>query len=236
MMTCLEMNLTQLTPGSVDFSRFEKLPKHPKTMLNDLFESAWKERELPPEQHSKPFLNAWSLLSYTAEVTTGLGSDKEWFPIIRADTAWSDRFNNVMDNPKSLMRMYTKRFAELWPIFDVSVLMGKGILQHQSATRDEAIVLYRSKDAGKYLPECWCRHMDEGSRPLPDWEHTLGSWFAVRRNLFKDPLWQNSENDPRIVSNAFLSLIYFFKEGRLYFENPSLKPDIFDRTQVLSSL
>ncbi len=186
-MTCPEMNLRKLTPGSVDFSRFEKLQKQPKTMLNDLFESAWKERELPPEQHHKPFLEAWSLLSYTAEITSGLRSDLEWFPVIRADVTWADRFNHVMENPKSLMRMYTKRFAESWPIFDVAELMEKGILHPQAATREEAIAVYRSKNAGNYLPECWCRHMDEGSRPLPDWEHTLSAWFAVRWNLFKDP-------------------------------------------------
>ena len=235
-MTCPEISLSNSTKSGAKLSRFEKLPKQPKTMLNDLFETAWKKRELPPEQHFKPFLESWSLLAYTAEITCGLGSDEEWFPIIRADSTWADRFNTVMDNPKSLMRMYTKRFVESWPIFDVAELMEKGILLHQETSRDEAIAGYRSKDARNYLPECWCRHLDEGSRPLPDWEHTLAAWFAVRWNLFKDPQWQNSENDSRIISNTFLSLIYFFKESKLYFENPSLKPDIFDRTQVLSSL
>jgi hypothetical protein len=235
-MACPEMNLPKNTIQNVDLTRFEKLPKQPKKLLNDLFESAWKERELPPEQHHKPFLEAWSLLSYTAEITSGLRSDEEWFPVIRMDATWADRFSRVMDNPKSLMRMYTKRFAESWPIFDVAELMEKGVLHPQKTSREEAIAIYRSNDAGNFLPECWCRHMDEGSCPLPDWEHTLSAWFVVRRNLFKDPLWQNLENDPRIVSNAFLSLIYFFKESKLYFENPSLKPDIFDRTQVLSSL
>jgi hypothetical protein len=236
MMTCPEMILSKKSPGSVNISRFDQLSKQPKTMLNDLFEAAWKERELPPEQHHKPFLEAWSLLSYTAEITSGLRSDMDWYPAIRTDATWADRFNRVMDNPKSLMRMYTKRFAESWPVFDVAELMEKEVLPPQTASREEAIAIYRSKDAGNFLPECWCRHLSEGSRPLPDWEHTLSAWFAVRRNLFLDLEWRNSENDPRIVSNAFLSLIYFFKESKLYFENPSLKPDIFDRTQVLSSL
>lgn len=235
-MTCPEIKLSSNKPTAVDFTRFDKLTKLPKKMLNDLFESTWKQRELAPEQHHRSFLEAWSLLSYTAEITTGLRNDEEWYPVIRANATWAFRFNNVMENPKSLMRMYTKRFADSWPIFDVAELTGKGILQHQTTSREETIAGYRNNHAENYLPECWCLHLDEASRPLPDWEHTLSAWFAVRRNLFKDPEWQNTENDPRIISNAFLSLIYFFKESKLYFENPSLKPDIFDRTQVLSSL
>ena len=112
-MSCPEISLPKNTRSVADLARFEKLPKQPKAILNDLFEAAWKKRELPPEQHHKPFLESWSLLSYTAEITTGIGSDEEWFPIIRADSAWAGQFNTVMDNPKSLMRMYTKRFVEI---------------------------------------------------------------------------------------------------------------------------
>jgi len=132
--------------------------------------------------------------------------------------------------------MYTRRFAESWPIYDTGHLVETGQLQNQTGLRSQTIDTYRKAGAATYLPECWLRHLDEGDNPLPDWQHTLSGWYAIRKNLFKGAKWQNSENDPRIITNAFLSLIYFFKESKLYFESPSLKPDIFDRTQVLSSL
>lgn len=235
-MSCPEMMKSSKNTAKVDISRFDKLPRQPKTILNDLFESVWPKRELPYEEHAEPFLEAWSLLGYTAEVTTGLRDDERWFPAIREDAGWADRFNHVMDNPKSLMRMYTKRFAESWPIFDVAGLLEKGIIQREPSTRKEIIHSYQNSQAGNFLPECWLRHLDQDDLPLPDWQHTLSAWFAVRWNLFKDPQWQNSENDPRIISNAFMSLIYFFKESKLYFENPSKKREIFERTQFLGSL
>ena len=235
-MTCPEIKIAKIPANACDFSRFTELDKFPKKILNDQFEYAWKLRELTPGQHYSAFLQAWDLLASTAEITTGLQNISDWYGVIRADKTWADKFNIVMENPKSLMRMYTKRFAESWPIFDAAELEQKGVLQSEYASREEAISTYRSKVVESYAPECWLRHLAEGTLPLPDWEHSLSAWFQIRWNFFKDPHWQNSENSERIVSNAFMSLIYFFKESKLYFENPSLQPDIFDRTQVLSSL
>jgi hypothetical protein len=235
-MTCPEMKYGEIPANACDFSRFIALEKFPKKILNDQFEYAWKMRELTPGQHFSAFLTTWDLLASTAEITTGLQNISGWYRVIRADKTWADKYNHVMENPKSLTRMYTKRFAESWPIFDAAELEQKGLLQSEYASREEVISTCRSKVVENYSPECWLRHQDEGTMPLPDWEHTLSAWFQIRWNFFEDPHWQNSENSERIVSNAFLSLIYFFKESKLYFENPSLKPDIFDRTQVLSSL
>jgi hypothetical protein len=235
-MTCPEMKIVEIPAIASDFSRFTLLEKFPKKVLNDQFEYAWKMRELTPGQHFSAFLTTWDLLASTAEITTGNQNITDWYGVIRADKSWAERFNHVMENPKSLMRMYTKRFAESWPIFDPAELEHKGLLKVEFPSREEVISSYRSKDIRNFSPECWLRHMDEGSTPLPDWEHTLSAWYQIRINFFKDPHWQNTENSERIVSNTFLSLIYFFKESKLYFENPSLKPDIFDRTQVLSSL
>ncbi len=235
-MACLEIKNPGHPDASVDFSRFTSLGKQPKKILNDQFEYAWKLRELPPEQHFSSFLLAWNLLASTAEITTGENNTDAWYVLIRSDPAWAGKFNTVMENPKSLLRMYANRFAGLWPIFDTEDLIANGLLIPDPSTRAETIAYYYQHDAKKYLPECWMRHLKEAKTPLPDWEHTLSAWFEVRWNLFKDPQWVNTENNTRIVSNAFLSLIYFFKESKLYFEHPSLKPDIFDRTQVLSSL
>jgi len=232
-MICHEMQ-TDLNTKS-DLTRVERTDKAAKKMLNDHFENTWKQRELSPEMHGIAFLQAWTLLAVTAELTTQVFDPQDWFPAIQADENWASRFNNVMDEPKSLMRMYTKRFSAFWPIYNVARLDQNGILLRKDTSREEALLKY--KDTGvSFYPECWYRHLNEGATPIPDWQHTLAGWMAVRRNLFADPGWKNSENHYRIISNAFLSMIYFFKESKMYFENPSLKPDIFERTQVLSSL
>ena len=122
-MICSEMAIPEKKGVVVELSRFEMLPRTIKAVLNDLFEETWKQRELPPEQHLRPFMAAWNLLAYTAEITTGSRNDEEWHPAIRADSAWEQKFNHVMENPKSLMRMYTRRFAESWPIYDTGPLV-----------------------------------------------------------------------------------------------------------------
>lgn len=234
-MPCPELIFCQ-TQITSDFSHFVRLAKAPKRMLNDLFETAWKQRELTPDRHAPAFLLACTVLASTAEVTTRVVNPDEWSPAICMDADWAARFNNVMDNPKSLMRMYVKRFAASWPIFTVAELKSADSLLPETLTREDAITAYRSIASVHSHPDCWLRHLDDGSNILPDWQHTLSAWMAVRRNLFVDSNWHNTENTSRIVSNAFLSLIYFFKESKLFFETPSMKPDIFDRTQVLSSL
>jgi|WetSurMetagenome_2_1015567.scaffolds.fasta_scaffold20950_5 hypothetical protein len=235
-MICPEMKIREIPANTSNFSRFTSLNKFPKKILNDQFEFAWKMRELAPSQHFSAFLEVWELLARTAEITTGFQKSSDWYGVIRVDITWAKKFSGVMENPKSLMRMYIKRFAEAWPIFDVTELEQRGLLKVEGASREAVISTYRSKGNESHSPECWLRHLDEASTPLPDWEHALSAWNQIRLNFFKDPHWLNTENSERIVSNAFLSLIYFFKESKLYFENPSLKPDIFDRTQVLSSL
>lgn len=235
-MPCPEMKNDKNLTCCVNFPLFSNLEKRPKKILNDQFEFAWKLRELPPEGHFGAFLHAWNLLAITAEITTGNSNQEVWYGLIRSDSTWAGKFNIVMENPKSLLRMYSNRFAGIWPIFDVDELIKKKLLISDPSTRAETINYYHQNNVKNYLPECWMRHLNEESKLLPDWDHTLSAWFAVHWNLFRDPQWVNTENNTRIVSNAFLSLIYFFKESKLYFESPSLKPDIFDRTQVLSSL
>ena len=162
-MTCPEMKIVENPANSSDFSCFTLLEKFPKKILNDQFEYAWKMRELPPGQHYSAFLQAWDLLASTAEITTGIQNISDWYGVIRADKTWADKFNHVMENPKSLMRMYTKRFAESWPIFDAAELEQKGLLQADYASREEVISTYRSKVIESFSPECWLRHVDEGT-------------------------------------------------------------------------
>jgi|GEM_PF-6444371 len=233
-MNCSELPFTP-TEVKVELGQLLRLEKKARLMLNERFEQAWKLREQAPEKHTPAFMTAWEVLSASAEVTSGLFNPNDWVPAIGQDAAWAEKFNDLMENPKSLTRMYGKRFAQLWPIFDVRAARQQGVLQAEAPTRAEAQLVY-SRAGVPGVPACWQAHAHETPVPVPDWQHTVPAWEAVRRNLFQDPAWNHTENDTRIISNAFLSLIYFLKESHLYFENPSLSPDIFDRTQVLSSL
>lgn len=212
------------------------LPKDQRIMLNDWFESTWKMRESEPEHHYYAFLHAWDILSIMAEILTGSGDSDSRFDTLLNDEYLKGIFNGVMENKKSLMRMYVKRFAQLFPIFDITTLENHRVENPQSPVRADVIKHYIDLGINDYAPGCWLAHRDDPEF-VPDWEHTLSAWYMVRINLLKSPQgWAHSELNVRIISAAFLSLIYFFKEGKLFFENPSLRPDIFERTQVLSSL
>lgn len=212
--------------------KFIQLPKDQRTLLNDWFEMTWRIREADPQRHYFGFLQAWELLAVIAEVLTGTSAVDDWYPALLHDAYPGGVFNAVMENKKSLMRMYVKRLAQVLPVFSVAAV-GEGV---SSAVRGEVVAAYLGRNIDDYAPRCWQDHQNDPEF-LPDWQHTLDAWHMVRKNLLlAGNGWSNSELDVRIASNAFLSLIYFFKEGKLFFENPSLRPDIFERTQVLSSL
>jgi len=235
-MACNEIdNNPPDTNIAVDFERFVRLPTDQKTTLNDWFEHAWKMREADPMEHYRAWMLSWDLLGYVAEIITGSADMETWYPILLHHTSLRDRFEGVMSQKKSLMRMYVKRFSLSWPIFDVREIEQIQPGYTFSPIRSKRVLEYLAKGASTFAPLCWQDHLMD-SEFLPDWQHTLSVWRAVRMNLFRAEGWQHSETEVRIISNAFLSLIYFFKEGKIFFENPSLKPDIFDRTQVLSSL
>ncbi len=219
----------------VDFNCLVQLPKDQKSVLNDWFEQAWKLRESPPELHFHAWMLTWDLLGYVAEIITGTSDPATWYPVLINHSSLANIFNGVMDNKKSLMRMYVKRFALSWPIFNMAELTHLSEGKSFSAIRKQKVQQFIELGASSYAPPCWKDHFQDAEY-LPDWKHTLSAWYAIRRNLFSSDGWQQSETDSRIVSNAFLSLIYFFKEGKIFFEHPSLSPDIYDRTQVLSSL
>ncbi len=215
---------------------FIQLPKDQRIMLNDWFETTWKIRESEPKLHYYAFIHAWEILSVIAEIITGSGDPERWFDPLLQDDYLKGIFNRVMENKKSLMRMYVKRFAQQFPIFNISTLDSQGIKNALFPVRTDVVKYYYENGITDYAPACWGKHVDD-SEFLPDWEHTLSAWYMVRKNLLKSSEgWAHSELNVRIVSTAFLSLIYFYKEGKLFFENPSLRPDIFERTQVLSSL
>lgn len=235
-MSCTEID--QMTGGALEvkFERFAELSREPKQVLNDQFETIWRMRELPAEHHTHAFILAWDLLMHIAEITTGKTDREVVFASLLLSDEIGGRYNGIMENPKALTRMYSKRFAETWPIFDSTDLTTLNILEAETQLRESTIQRYLANGARYYLPMCWPRHKQEAPELLPDWQHIFSAWFGLRWNLFSCLNWKNTEMETRITSNAFMSLIYFFKEGKLFFETPSMKPDIFDRSQIFSSL
>ena len=235
-MGCNTYQHIQNSPHACDYSAWKTLEKKQRLMLNDWFENAWKMRELPIEEHRRGLLQAWDLLRMIGFITTGTNADEDWAPALLASMEFEQIYNLILAEKKSLMRMYARRYADIWPVFPSAVLRSKGIEPSKKPTRDEVINEYSAIDGISYAPACWMQHRQEVERPLPDWQHILPAWKTAVDNLLDPSGWHETESDLRIVSNAFMSLIYFFKEGKVFFENPSLRPDIFDRTQVLSSL
>lgn len=235
-MTCPEIDNMYQSAARADYSKFLHLDKKQKLMLNDWFEYTWKMRELPIEEHRRGMLQGWALLQFIGEMTSGYQSETDWVTALIVNSDLELIFNNVMDNKKSLMRMYNKRFAQIWPVFSAADLIRQGISGSTEQTRTEVIAEYQKHSNVIHSPACWPRHLTEEYPPLPDWQHTLSTWYIVTKNIIDPNGWHPTEMDLRIVTNSFMSLIYFFKEGKIFFENPSLSPDIFDRTQVFSSL
>ena len=235
--SCDRIDKNIAAPKLNDYQRFKKLDRERKQILNDWFELVWKMREHPVNEHFLAFQLTYSLLDQIAVVISSRGSDEERFAALFHNPEMGKIFDGMMDEPKSLMRMYSKRFAALWPIFDTSIDMNppaKWKPSVKGTPRDETVKKYLSSGYN-HQPGCWLSHVEFDQKILPDWKHSLAVWHTLYRNL-QTGAWNNTESEIRIYSNGFLSLLYFYKEGKIFFENPSLKPDIFERTQVLSSL
>jgi hypothetical protein len=235
-MSCQEIATLFPTRLICRYERFLKLPKEPRLMLNDWFEITWKMRESPLEEHRRGMLMAWSLLGFIGQITTDTTSERDWVGAILINPEFEQIFNSVMSNPKSLMRMYGKRFAAVWPVFDSAELTRSGIIAGQAPVRADVIAGYIQENQTAFYPPCWPEHLAAKEALLPDWQHTLSAWYIVQKNLLDPNGWHATEMDLRIITNSFLSLVYFFKEGKVFFETPSMRPDIFDRTQIFSSL
>jgi hypothetical protein len=203
-----------------------------KAALDEHFESIWVMRELAAENHALPFLFLWQMLELVAEEICGEYQSPYWLDALKENDDLSGRHASVLANPKSLMRMYNLRFAQTWPVFDICKADPK--LFVQNPIREETISAYLASGMGDFQPACWIRHRAEGTIPQPDWQHSLSAWQMVRRNLAIRGE-RLSELDTRIVSNAFLSLLYFFKEGQVFQIQHNLTPNLFERTEIFAS-
>jgi hypothetical protein len=235
-MTCSEIQ--QLVPPGVpcDYAKFTNLPKSTKTMLNDWFEYTWKIREAPIEEHPRGMLQAWALLGFVGQVTTGSADQNTWLPALLYNADLDAIFSGVMENPKSLLRMYVKRLMQVWPVYSSVELAEAGIQPSTAVTRVEVIEEYANHTVLHPVPGCLTLHAVDGSLPLPDWQHTLLTWKRVFDNCLDPRGFHPTEMELRIVTAAFMSFVYFYKEGKVFFETPSMRPDLFDRTQIFSSL
>lgn len=235
-MSCSEIQ--QLVPlgASCDYAQFSNLPKSTRLMLNDWFEYTWKIREEPIEQHTRGMLQGWALLGFIGRVTTGSSDQSVWLPALLYNPELEGFFNGVIENPKSLLRMYAKRFMQVWPVFSAADLARQHVPASSAPVRADALAEYTQHSGLRFAPPCMARHQADGSLDLPDWQHTLLAWQRVYENCLDPNGYHPTEMDLRIVTNAFMSLVYFYKEGKLFFETPSMRPDIFDRSQIFSSL
>ncbi len=85
------------------------------------------------------------------------------------------------------MRMYARRFADIWPIFPARLLRSPMIPPSRQVTRADVITEYatRSSPLVSFLPVGWNIGKNQYS-PLPDWQHILPAWKTAVDNLL-DP-------------------------------------------------
>jgi hypothetical protein len=235
-MSCPEITRAYATQTVCDYNKFLQLPRDQATALNDWFEYTWKMRENPVEEHRRGMLQAWALLGFMGRVTTGSTAEEDWVAAFLVNSDLENIFNTVMENPKSLMRMYAKRFSLTWPIYSSTDLIKHDIRPSNLPVRADIVQAYGQHSGLLAQPACWLRHLDANETLLPDWQHTLAAWHTVAGNILDPNGWHPTEMDLRIITNSFMSMVYFYKEGKVFFETPSHSPDIFDRTQIFSSL
>lgn len=235
-MICPEISSSLQTEVHSQYRAFTQLSQDQRLMLNDWFEYTWQIRELPVQEHRRGMLQAWALLGFIGRITTGQADESLWLSALLQDEEMAAVFQTVMQNPKSLLRMYAKRFAQVWPVFSSAELEKEGIPTVTADTRAETTTEYMQAVRIHPVPPCWNRHISQSDLPSPDWQHTLLGWQVTAGNCLDPHGFHATEAELRIVTNAFMSLVYFFKEGKIFFETPSMRPDIFDRSQIFSSL
>lgn len=210
-MNCLKANQHSVA-GSVNFDNYRYLHSDGRRLISGWFERAWEARNAKAENCFEPFIFAWFAVNGWAACVTGKDVDREYLKVLMEDKTIREQFNKLVKNAQTPFPIHARKFAEYWPIFEVKDLRRKEILQAYEGERAEIVRRYFEEGAKKFEPECWQQHIETEKFVPIDWPHTLYAIYRVRCNLFHGEKAAHSEMDQVIVSKAFKTLIYFFKE------------------------
>jgi hypothetical protein len=209
-MICPELsNATK--PPRIHISRYTDLHPAGQRLIAGWFERAWQVRDCQTEDCFEAFIFAWFAVNGWGACVADVDQDRVYINAFMHDQAIRLKFVQLLADPGSAFATSTRRFAQLWPIFEVKSLRQRGIVQFDTGERQAALSKYLAAGATRFEPQCWKRHVDAGEQVPLDWPHTLKSLYRVRCNLFHGEKAAHSEMDQRVVSAAFRTLVYFFR-------------------------
>lgn len=157
----------------------------------------------------EPFIFTWIAINAWGACVTDEDRDRYYVVGLAADQHLQHSFQELLQSNPAF-ESAANAFAELWPIFKVKELRRLRLLHRRQGTesRSARVSFYLSNGAREVAPDCWLRHLAEGSRPV-DWPHTLSAIYRVRNNLFHGEKSAHSEMDRRIVAAAYQVLVRF---------------------------
>jgi hypothetical protein len=194
----------------VDFGRYHRLHRDGQALI-----SGWLERAAvrgARGQSFESFIYLWIAFNGWAACVTGKDADRAWQEALIADPSLNAQFDRLVSDATATAAA-ARGFAELWPIFRVSDLRGRGIDYQSGAynSRGEKTRAYLDGGARQFAPRCYLEHDDV---PL-DCGHTLDALYRVRCNLFHGEKARSSEKDQLVAGCACDTLLAFVEETGL---------------------
>jgi hypothetical protein len=226
-MTCSELQFNGNSLRDVEMQKLDRLQSRSRDLLIHWFQTAWKLREKDPSEHTEAFLIGWNALIGWAECISGEEDLPRALEAVGASPEVNARYNQVFENKKSLFRMYAKRFAELWPVFDAVELDSKGLLKTDYISRSDLAEEYLAGGAQLYAPTCWKRHHDAGEEIPVTLPHLLAALYQLRKGLFQGGEAPHSEVNEHLLSTGYLAMVYYLFENKIYLLEPKVSRDLF---------
>ncbi len=218
-MTCSRLIRTDLPEVHIDFNRYRSLHREGMHLISGWFQRAWDKRDCQGDNCFEAFIFAWFAINGWAACVTEQDDDTKYIDALTRDQTLCKEFSRLRARPDTPFASSATQFAAFWPIFEVRYFRQRGVrIYLPEYDRGKTIKYYMGHIAeGKtpFAPQCWKMHENAGEKPPVDWPHTLSALYRVRCNLFHGEKAAHSEMDQQVVTSAFRTLVYFFREAQL---------------------
>lgn len=210
----MSCDYTTPSPNPLQVSRYRNLHADGRNLIRQWFDRAIAEQQAGNGSPLEAFIFLWFSFNGYASCVTAADRDAE---IIRRVANCPDlraKFKTLLANNPSFCATVND-FATSWPIFKVQDLRRLRLLNHGLTNRQEQVQHYLRQPGAAHEPGCFEYHMSR-SEPTPvDWPHSLNAIYRVRSNLFHGEKSPTTDNDRRIVGQAFNVLSVFMQEARV---------------------
>lgn len=213
-MICHELLNHRYAGVSVNFDRYQMLPLEGRELISDWFVRSWEMRESQDKACFEAFFFAWIAVNGWAACVTECDEDRGYLDALMRNAQLCQDFTKFAAAQESPFAYNVKQFAAFWPIFKDQSLRRSGISRRPGENREEMVSRYLEQNDVQFAPKCARRHREAGEKIPVDWPHTLVTLYQVRCNFFHGEKALSSEMDRRIVSCAYRTLLYFFRQGK----------------------